>query len=37
MDEELSDLYEKFTVDYSDSRLKRGFSIIPDGAGSSGC
>ena len=37
MDKELSDLYGKFTVDYSDNWLKRGFSIIPDGASNSGC
>jgi hypothetical protein len=32
----LSDNYGKFTVDYSDSWLKRGFNVIPDRAGG-GC
>jgi len=26
----LSDNYEKFTVDYSDNWLRRGFNVIPD-------
>lgn len=37
MDKELSDLYGKFTVDYSDNWLKRGFSVIPDGVSNSSC
>lgn len=37
MDKELLDLYGKFTVDYSDNWLKRGFSIIPDGASNGSC
>ena len=36
VEEGLSDNYGKFTVDYSDNWLKRGFSIIPD-RGSAGC
>ncbi len=34
MDKELSDSYGKFTVDYSDNWMRRGFSIIPDRGGS---
>lgn len=37
MDKELWDLYGKFTVDYSDNWLKRGFSITPDGVSNSSC
>jgi len=36
VEEGLSDNYGKFTVDYSDNWLKRGFSIIPD-RGGAGC
>lgn len=36
MEDGLSDNYGKFTVDYSDNWLKRGFSIIPDIVGA-GC
>ena len=31
----LSENYGKFTVEYSDNWLKRGFSVIPDRGGSS--
>ena len=34
IDKELLDSYGKFTVDYSDNWMKRGFSIIPDVGGS---
>ena len=36
IEEGLSKNYGKFTVDYSNNWLKRGFSVIPD-RGSSGC
>jgi len=36
IEEGLSQNYGKFTVDYSDNWLKRGFSIIPD-RGGAGC
>lgn len=32
----LSDNYGKFTVEYSDNWLKRGFTVIPD-RGGAGC
>ncbi len=36
VEEGLSSSYGKFTVDYSNNWLKRGFSVIPDRVGS-GC
>ena len=35
IEEEVSDGYGKFTVDYSDDWLKRGFTVTPDRAGGS--
>ena len=35
VEEGLSDNYGKFTIDYSDNWLKKGFSVIPDRGGSS--
>lgn len=35
--DELTDTYGKFTIDYSDNWMRRGFSIIPDRGGSSSC
>lgn len=34
MEKELGEQYGKFTIDYSDNWLKRGFSVIPDRGGS---
>ena len=34
MEKDLADSYGKFTVDYSDNWMRRGFSIIPDRGGS---
>lgn len=35
MEKDLIEQYGKFTIDYSDNWLKRGFSVIPDRGGSS--
>lgn len=36
VEEGLEESFGKFTVDYSDNWIKRGFTVIPD-RGSSGC
>lgn len=35
VEEDLAEAFNAFTVDYSDSWLRRGFSVIPDRGGSS--
>lgn len=34
VEEDLTDVYGSFTVDYSDSWLRKGFHVIPDVGGS---
>ncbi|MCK9443352.1 MAG: hypothetical protein M0Q14_02275 [Tissierellaceae bacterium] len=31
MEGELEEMFDAFTVDYSDNWLRKGFSVIPDG------
>ncbi|NLJ98516.1 MAG: hypothetical protein GX320_04515 [Tissierellia bacterium] len=31
IEEDLTESFGSFTIDYSDSWLRRGFSVIPDG------
>lgn len=35
LEEGLEETFSKFTVDYSDNWLKKGFTVIPEGAGGS--
>lgn len=37
VEEGLSDLYDKFYVDYSDNWLRKGFVVSPAGGGGSSC
>ena len=35
LEEGLTESFNKFTIDYSDNWLRRGFSVVPDGGGAS--
>lgn len=37
LEKDFAESFDKFTVDYNDSFLRKGFTVLPDGVASSGC